>query len=233
MTDVKYIGGNPVCDVTARGDIAVLQDDTEYTQDIPLSWTHGTISVGNGSGTASDTRIYTLGFTPITEGLKLSFSEGVKVSLRFYSDAVYTSYIGSETVWRTASPVDLHDAATSHTGANFVRFVAAYTDDSDVSSDASMATLGGMVGLVKSYHIKDLESRVADEEKRTFNVAPSNSLLGNITIRAGKTINFADGTPPHIDWYLIHDIDNNFYMTRDFVSKKIPLPLRATDWHGS
>ena len=220
MTDVKYIGGNPVCDVAARADIAVLQDDTEYTQDIPLSWTHGTISVNNGSGTASDTRIYTLGFTPITEGLKLSFSEGVKVSLRFYSDAVYTSYIGSETVWRTASPVDLYDASTSHTGANFVRFVTAYTDDSDVSSDASMATLGSLVTLEKACHIKDLESRVANEEKRTFDVSAKNNLPGNITIRAAKTINFSDGTPPHIDWYLIHDIDNNFYMTRDFVSKK-------------
>lgn len=200
--------------------ITTLQDDTEYTQDIPLSWTHGTISVNNGSGTASDTRIYTLGFTPITDGLKLSFSEGTKVSLRFYSDAVYTSYIGAETVWRTASPVDVHGASVSHTGANFVRFVAAYTDDRDVSSDANMSTLGGLVMLEKACHIKDLESRVADEEKRTYDVAPGNDLLGNITIRAGKTLNFADGTPPHIDWYLIHDIDNNFYMTRDFVSKK-------------
>lgn len=220
MSDVKYISGHPICDVTAREDIAVLQDDTEYTQDIPLSWTHGTISVGNGSGTASDTRIYTLGFTPITEGLRLSFSEGTKVSLRFYSDAVYTSYIGAETAWRTVSPVDLYDAATSHTGANFVRFVTAYTDDRDVSSYASMATLGGLVTLEKACHIKDLESRVTNGEKRTSDIAPNNSLLGNITIRAGKTINFADGTPPHIDWYLIYDIDNNFYMTRDFVSKK-------------
>ncbi len=152
MTDVKYLGGNPICDATARADIATLQTDTEYTQDIPLSWTHGTISVGNGSGTASDTRIYTLGFTPITDDLKLSFSEGTKVSLRFYSDADYTSYIGSETAWRTTSPVDLYDAATSQTGANFVRFVVAYTDDRDVSSDASMATLGGLVILEKSCH---------------------------------------------------------------------------------
>lgn len=220
MTDVKYIGGNPICDATARGDIAVLQDDTEYTQDIPLSWTHGSISVTNGSAIPSDTRIYTTGFTPITEGLKLSFSEVVKVSLRFYSDASVPSYIGSETVWRTASPVDVYDAATSHTGANFVRFVTAYTDDSDVSSGASMATLGSLVTLEKAYHIKDLESRVANEEKRTFDVSAKNNLLGNITIRAAKTINFSDGTPPHIDWYLIHDIDNNFYMTRDFVSKK-------------
>lgn len=220
MTDVKYIGGNPVCDVTARGDIAVLQDDTEYTRDIPLSWTHGTISAKNGSGTASDTRIYTLGFTPTTEGMKLSFSEGVKVSLRFYSDAVYTSYIGSETVWRTAQPVDVYQIASGYTNANYIRIVSAYTNDRGVSADDDMETLGGLVSCYKACHIKDLEQRAIEIEKRTFDVSAKNNLLGNITIRCAKTINFADGTPPHIDWYLIHDIDNNFYMTRDFVSKR-------------
>lgn len=29
MTDVKYISGNPICDATARGDIATLQDDAD------------------------------------------------------------------------------------------------------------------------------------------------------------------------------------------------------------
>lgn len=34
MTDVKYISGHPICDVTAREDIAVLQDDTDTTLSI-------------------------------------------------------------------------------------------------------------------------------------------------------------------------------------------------------
>lgn len=219
MTDVKYIGGNPVCDVTARADIATLQDDTEYTQDIPLLWEHGTIGTGSGSGTEANNRIYGKNFVPVVEGLKLTFDESAKVGLRFYSDASVPSYIQAEKVWRTESPIDVHAVSLDYTGANYVRVNCAYADDRDVSSNTDMIALGGLVTLEKVCHIKDLKSDVA-KGKYTSDIAPGNSLLGNITIRAAKTINFSDGTPPHIDWYLIHDIDNNFYMTRDFVSKK-------------
>ena len=215
--DAKSVG-DALQDLDDR--ITSIGFDTEYTQDIPLSWTHGTINTGSGSGNASNTRIYTPDFIPVVEGMTIAFGAGAKVSLRFYSSSVYSSYIGEETEWRTAQPVDVYQIASGYTNANYIRIVSAYTDNRDVSANADMETLGSLVSCYKACHIKDLEQRVIEIEKRTFDVSAKNNLLGNITIRAAKTINFSDGTPPHIDWYLIHDIDNNFYMTRDFVSKK-------------
>jgi len=52
-----------------------------------------------------------------------------------------------------------------------------------------------------------------------WNIA-DNSVLGNVTIRAAKTINFDDGTPPYTDWYLLQDTCQNFYMSKDLKSRK-------------
>ena len=223
MTDVKYIGGNPVCDVTARGDIAVLQDDTEYTQDIPLSWTHGTISVNNGSGAEVNNRIYGKNFVPVVEGLKLTFDESAKVGLRFYSEASVSSYIQAEKVWRTESPIDVHAVSLDYTGANYVRVSCAYTDDRDVSADADMAMLGGMVRLDKTCHIKDLESRMTSAERSAPSAFDSmfTSDVGNCGILCAKEHHFVDGSAPTYEWYLLGDpATNAVYYSKDMTKKE-------------
>jgi hypothetical protein len=50
--------------------------------------------------------------------------------------------------------------------------------------------------------------------------AHPNTLLGNVSIRASKTYMFSDGTQPVTEWWLLQDVNNNFYSTRDFATKK-------------
>lgn len=192
---------------------------------VALTFFHGAIRPSNGANNNSDKRIRTAsadsGYDPIS-GI-FTAEDGVKYSIRFYAQS-NGSYVGGDDIFRTGSTDVEAVAEASYPTAKYVRFVIAYSDDRNVSSDEAMAELGAKVTYKKTVgKATALESDVIDLKENTvrkFSVAPTNSLLGNISIRAAKTINFSDGTPPHIDWYLIHDLDYNFYRTKDFVTKE-------------
>ena len=217
--------------------VTAVEDDVDAVKDlifeetvIPLTWSHGTIRNTTGAGSTSDTRIRVLDYTEIEEGARIYFDSDTKVSLRFYANNLTTnSFFCGDEAFRTSSPIDVYEASQVYEGANYFKIVYAYSNDANVSADADMAALGEKLSLVieGGNVISELDERVSAIEEElpdissgNVEISPTNSLLGNVSIRAAKTINFSDGTPPHIDWYLVHDLTFNFYQTKDFKTKK-------------
>lgn len=169
----------------------------------------GSINYETGMNATDSTRVRSAGYmqfrsTPI---VKVTVKPGYKVAGRMYTGNPI------------APPEEIRDAYAGYlpTGesARFVtgewyfvpndeyyyRFVLAYEDDSaitpqDVENEDAL--------IIEYYTLKESQ----DEEAIS-------TLLGNVSIRAAKVYNFSDGTPPVVGWYLLQDIENNFYKSMD------------------
>jgi hypothetical protein len=67
--------------------------------------------------------------------------------------------------------------------------------------------------------LEDIHTTIEPALANNQAVSDKNNLLGNVSIKAAKTINFADGTAPKIEWYLLQDTQGRFYRSKDLISK--------------
>ena len=193
----------------------------------------GSISGTDGHIIESTTRIYTNKYFPFEEGLVLTCDANIKWSLRYYRQSLdlYTA----DQNWRTAGGVV---KTTEPQIVKYFRINIAYDDDSTITPSDAIT-----IKLWKTKQVTDktlsIEGKIADAKtvgdrlkELSSTPTPSSSMLGNATIRAAKTINFADGTPPVIDWYLVQTLDSKFYRTKDFVSKEYLFTTRNSGMAG-
>lgn len=178
----------------------------------------GSIATDNGTNVSSTTRIRSSGYQNFeSDMVEISVSEGYKFSIREYSSpslvpaeiqASFIQALPSGNGWCT-------DKYTLHnTFGKYYRFVVAKSDESAITpSDATSANL--VASVLKK-----------PNEVSAYSVA-GNNLLGNVSIRAAKTIMFNDGTPPVIDWYLLQDVNNNFYRSKDLTDKQYLFTFEA------
>lgn len=74
---------------------------------------------------------------------------------------------------------------------------------------------------ISATYVCDVENEISEVDAKVSSYDVSdNQLLGNICVRAAKTVNFSDGTQPINEWYLLQDTEQNFYMSKDLKSKK-------------
>lgn len=186
------------------------------------SYVQGSINITTGGTSTSSTRIRSTPYAAFQKYkcIYVTIPEGLKINFRVYSDTrtpASNYYIGNmPNDWVTEKYV------FEPNPEYYYRWVVAYTDDRNITPDDDI--LSGLAFYGMS----------AIENQKKNQIAPS-SLLGNISIRAARTINFSDGTHPHIEWYLVQDINNNFYRTKDFVTKEYlflfePPTGYASDW---
>ena len=191
----------------------------------------GSISGTDGHIIDSSTRIYTLDYFPFEEGLVLTCDANIKWSLRYYNSSLSLNH-GDET-WRTVGGV-----VKTPTNDKYFRINVAYKNDATITPSDNIS-----IKLWKTKHATDktlsIEGKIADAKavgdklkELVCTPTPSNSMLGNSTIRAAKTINFSDGTPPVIDWYLVQSVDSKFYRTKDFVSEEYLFTTRNSGMAG-
>lgn len=174
---------------------------------IALTWWQGTLTT-TGNNQVSDNRIRTrkISYLP---GSMVSIGDGFKFSYRAY-DASGTFVVGSD--WITSySYIDLPS------NVEYIRFVCAYSDDAQITPDIDTGF---------TYYKRKI-APIAMTKRASFR--------GNVSIRAAKVINFTDGTPPIIDWYLLQNTANEFYMSKDLVTKQYlftftPPSGNVADW---
>ena len=204
-----------------------------YPYEIVNKFGQGSISGSDGHIIESTTRIYTLDYFPFEEGLVLTCDGNVKWSLRYYLSNLELQHADEN--WRTVGGV----VKTIQPQLDkYFRINIAYDDNSAITPSDNIN-----IKLWKTKHVTDktlsIEGKMADakavgDRLKEFASVPtqSNSMLGNATIRAAKTINFNDGTPPVIDWYLIQSVDSKFYRTKDFVAKEYLFTTRNSGMAG-
>lgn len=184
------------------------------TNEKHLAWEEGTIST-DGSIGVNATRVRTQGYIDAISLITFEIPQGLKVSFRKY-DNEYNYLTYSD--WNT-------EAIELQAGYKY-RLVAAFTNNANIMpSDVANE-------IVETFY--QLHA-VVDNMPIPAEITKTNSVLGNISIRAAKTIQFSDGTPPFIDWYLIHNISGDFYRTKDFETKEYlfsfsPPSGKLADW---
>jgi hypothetical protein len=193
----------------------------------------GSIASSDGHIIDSTTRIYTPEYYPFEDGLFLTKDKNIKWSLRYYTEQPSIHWGDGE--WRTLDG----KVTTPYPNVDkYFRIIIAYTDDSTITPSANIS-----VKLWKKASATDKtltkENKVADakavgDQLKALASTPtgSSSMLGNATIRAAKTINFSDGTPPVIDWYLVQTVDSKFYKTKDFITKDYLFTTRNSGMAG-
>ena len=204
--------------------------DQAYTKPV-ISFSQGSLSLSNGGEIDSDTRLRS--WFLVYSNTKIE-STLYKYTYRVY--ALDKTYISDESSseWHTG------ELKIPYMPNRLIRIIIAYINDaqitpSDVTSDLTITTL---TDTTLSNYGKIADAGVTRELIRSnFGAnSTSNNLRGNVTVRAAKTINFDDGTPPQIDWYLLQDVDNKFYMSKDLSAKYYlftfvpPVNINVADW---
>ena len=192
----------------------------------------GSISASDGHIIDSTTRIHTEDYFKFDE-MFLTIDGNIKWSLRYYTDSMQI-YRG-DNEWHTKSELirPLYPQWDK-----YIRIIVAYSDDATITPSDNIS-----IKLWKSPYATDktlsLDGKIADAKtvgdrlkELSSTPTPSSSMLGNASIRAAKTINFADGTPPVIDWYLVQTVDSKFYRTKDFVTKEYLFTTRNSGMAG-
>lgn len=179
-------------------------------------------SVSNSSGLPIDstTRVYT-DFIPFSPNMLVIVNGGLKFSARYY--AQNGNFLGGDNEWTDGGGY----VGNYGNSTGSFRLILANRNDATITPE-TVGTVKVLKASVSSTDKNLTETGKAADAKVTGDriraaegvITPSNSMLGNVTIRAAKEIQFADGTPPQIDWYLVQTVDNKFYMSKDLVTKK-------------
>lgn len=125
MSEIKTFYGNTLADTVAREDLSAIYTSVQYD----LEWGQGTISTANGvvSDTILYNRIYSDWCEVIRSPITVTVVSGYKFSYRLYaSDKTFIS----SSSWLTGTQ------SISATEGQYLRFVAALSDDSDLTPDA-------------------------------------------------------------------------------------------------
>ena len=185
------------------------------------SWEQGSIAnTGNNGGNNLDstTRIRSGGYCfNGCDSVRITVPAGMKLSGREYSAAPTTHdrYIVNTEISGGWVRYALEFKPTHD---HVYRFVCAKTDDTDILPNDEIANTTKIVGY----------NNQLDEMSTTY--TSDNSMLGNFSIRAAKTVHYSDGTAPIHEWYLLQDLSNNFYMSKDLKTKI--LLFNFTPKHG-
>ena len=197
------------------------------------SFEQGSINGTDGSIISSTTRIHTLDFTPFDDDIIVEVGSNIKWSSRFYSAGGSLNH--ADDVWTTKNGIIKKTRATDYS----IRLNIAYKNDSTITPNDEI--------YVKIYNAnkeitdktlskagKIADAQATGEAIINLNAAVTagSSMIGNASIRAAKTLNFADGTPPLIDWYLIQTVDSKFYRTKDFIKKEYLFTTRNSGMTG-
>lgn len=203
-----------IVDGAARNDLVQVKEDlsaldgkltiTEYTQ--------GSLSYQDGWTRDGANRLRSTGFSVFsTDNIIVQIASGYKYAIREYNSPEFAkqptinSYVGSLTGDTFKTGKAQYEVNTNH----YYRFVVAKTDDSAITPSE---------GVNANLTITTPYSE-AIVPKNNYAIA-NGSLLGNVSIRAAKTFNFSDGTPPMIEWYLLQDTNSRFYRSKDLTSKE-------------
>lgn len=175
-----------------------------------LSFAQGSLTTSDGEYQASSTRIHT-GLIEYHNPMEITLGAGFKYSYRTFS--VSGAYIDASDWITLGGKLELPSTV------GFVRFVVAYISNDAITPEDE---------IVFSV---DRQNDVFGSFENSY----SGNMRGNVSIRAAKTINFSDGTPPIADWYLLQTPANEFYMSKDLRSKKylfsfIPPSGKVGDW---
>lgn len=159
-------------------------------------WSQGTIDT-TGVNTQSSTRCRTYVYLPLDE---YSYSNEVTVSVKPGYKASYKLYDGDPTPFAYASDWITSSATIKFEKGQYIRFVVAFSDDSEITPDAipydAVSVYGGF-------------------EKTPF---VPNMQTYPFSVVAAKQINYSDGTPPMTEYYLVHGMYGAFYVTKDFAT---------------
>lgn len=206
FTDTTLAKSGKAADSEVTGKVLADSGVVEFPN---IMLEQGTISTTNGDNQPSTTRLRTPKMI-YANNLRVSVGAGFKFSWRAYDASnefvASSDWLSSDTTLGLASNV------------SFIRFVVAYADNEGITP--SVAT-----GLRIS----------APSVVSGTNTTNRASFCGNKSVRAAKTINFTDGTPPIIDWYLLQDTAGNFYQSKDLMSCKYlftftPPSGNISDW---
>ncbi|MBQ1569691.1 MAG: hypothetical protein IIZ78_01105 [Clostridiales bacterium] len=190
---------------------------SNFIDDVAVSWERGTLTTYNGMPTAADNVIRSGNFIEAASvTVKNTVSSTSVYGLRYYDE--YKSFIFSDSEIRTGV-TELNDIINSNPEVAFFKIITRY-DDRRVLTDEDVQTLASACSITKELNLKTIIDDIKSESISTIEPSPNSNVLGNISIKAAKTINFTDGTAPIIDWYLLQDIAGNFYISKDLMTKK-------------
>ena len=209
--DAKVVG-----DMLAEFDVAV--NTVEVTR-----WLNGGITASTGNNNPQSNRCRSKGY--IT-GKELSVSgvaiikvaSGYKVGVREWDeDMEYVGYPAFD-----GSGFATGEASFAVTANHSYRFIIGKTDDSDITKADIPEGVLGYSSRAKTDPSLTIYGKAADAGSVGDAITPYNatSPVGNSTILAAKYFTFADGTQPVIDWYLLCDINNNLYISKDLMFKR-------------
>ena len=221
LTDKSVSLANKSADAKATGEkideVKLISESALKLQKVTTfsinSFLQGSILYESGENISTETRVRSAGYLQFknTTLVKVTVKDGFKAAGRAYEGnplgdkAVQAAYRG----YLPEGP-----AATFATGVwyfvpkdtLFYRFVLAYEDDLNITP-LDVANEDAIE--IEYYTLKDSNN----------NGRAINSLLGNVSIRAAKVFHFSDGTPPVVDWYLLQDVNNNFYRSKNLSTK--------------
>lgn len=220
-------------------------------------WIQGSISNENGGNRTADNRCRSNGYMSFDNtmtNVKVTVKTGYKLVGRIFNSPEVTqpasAFVGNlfDNDWVSPGETSF-EPVTGY----YYRFVIALSGEhdnedlapADIDADAvsfrytlltdPTLTISGKAADAKETGVKISKlSEALNDDMFTAQLA-KNDVLGNVTIRAVKTIYFSDGTPPHIEWYLLQDTENNFYISKDLMKKHFlfsytPSSGSLSDW---
>ena len=128
--------------------------DEKFTEALevpmPVDWVIGTIGSNNGQESASSTRIRTRDYIDYDPNMIVAIASGAKISFRAYNSS--GTFLWGSVAWITSQTDTIHNLiindGRTETNVALIRVVAAYSDDStvtslsDLISKVSMSQLG-------------------------------------------------------------------------------------------
>ena len=144
-----------------KEDITQLDNAIYFTEEKNVSLELGTLSLSDGSESASYTRSRT-GFLTFDDETQVVAESGAKYAFRFYR--ADNTFAGAPTIWYTGTNT-VKTLASTYTGAVKMRLVCAYSDDRDIQQQDAIDALELLITTTADgNNIEILDNRITDIE---------------------------------------------------------------------